>query len=283
MQEPKNEQQACAAALRVLETRRNEPIKIVAQPDQADRQNEAVEIVAVSASSRFVVEHTRIESFPGQIQDGKQFMDLLDALETSLPPKLAAGTYEVIVPVGVAALVPRKRQQAVRDAIEQWVVDTAPTLALGPDDDDRPDTPWSVTAQPVGAPFEVTLQRRPPDDTTVVFLARFEPPDMEAARRQRVRTALDRKCPKLAAAKIAEGALSVLLLESDDIALANRHVVSAAVIAELQSRTDVPDVVLLAETDRGVSWYLWVIKEGAEQYPDLRHPGPYDVDGRERI
>jgi hypothetical protein len=104
------------------------------------------------------------------------------------------------------------------------------------------------------------------------------PLNIEESRRSRIGTALARKCPKLAKAKHERGALSVLLLESDDIALANRHVVSEAVVEELEARTDQPDFVLLVETDRGLAWELWIVKEGDREYPTIDVPGPFQID-----
>ena len=109
----------------------------------------------------------------------------------------------------------------------------------------------------------------PPDDQVRVFVARFSPPDLEKARRTRVDTALERKCPKLAVAKQTFGAVSVLVLESDDIALANRHGISQTVVDAIQARPDVPDMILLAETDRGLRWQLWLVKDGNHIYPQL--------------
>jgi hypothetical protein len=231
-----------------------------------------------------VIEHTRVESFESQIADGRRFSDLIGSLEHSLVPSLPLGTYEIIVPSLAAQSVPGRQAEAVRAAIEAWVVHTAAgELKLGPDGDfaetDRIDErPWSITEQPPGVPFEVTLQRRPPDDRVVVFVMRFTPPEIEDARRSRIRTALARKCPKLAAAKQQHEALSVLLLESDDIALANRHVISEAVVGELKGRGDRPDFVFLVETDRGLAWQLWVVKDGDRQYPAIEEPGPFEID-----
>ena len=283
MTEPKNERAVCLGALRFLERRRGERIQISSEPDRVERQQQAVEMVAVSDSARYVIEHTRVESFESQIADGKRFSDLIGSLEHSLVPSLPLGTYEIIVPSLAARSVPGRHAEAVRAALEAWVVDTAAELKLGPDGDfaetDRVDErPWSITAQPPSVPFAVTLQRRPPDDRVVVFVMRFTPPEIEDARRSRIRTALARKCPKLAAAKQHNEALSVLLLESDDIALANRHVISEAVVGELEVRSDGPDFVFLVETDRGLAWQLWVVKDGGRQYPAIEEPGPFEID-----
>ena len=72
----------------------------------------------------------------------------------------------------------------------------------------------------------------------------------------------------------------MLLLESDDIALANRHVISEAVVEELEVREDRPDFVFLVETDRGLGWQLWVVKDGVQQYPAIEEPGPFEVDAQ---
>jgi hypothetical protein len=111
----------------------------------------------------------------------------------------------------------------------------------------------------------------------VVFVARFSPPDLESARHARVDTALERKCPKLAAARREFGAISVLILESDDIALANRHTVSATVIDAIERRQDAPAIILLVETDRGLEWQLWIVKDGDSKYPEIKDPGPFRV------
>ena len=279
MQEPKNETAVCLGALRFLAERRGEVLTVTDQPDQRDRRRPAVEMVAQSAAERFVIEHTRVESFPLQISDGKQFFVLMDPLERALPPLLPPGTYELIIVVGSAGSVPRNQLDAVRAAIGAWVVTTATRVQLGPDDDDvDKEKPWSITETPPAVPFEVTLQRRPPDTPTQVFAARFSPADLETERRTRIRVAVARKCPKLLEAKQQHGATSVLILESDDIALANRHVTSEAIIDALRDRTDIPDVVLLVETDRGVQWELWLVKDGHIMYPAIEEPGPYTIE-----
>ena len=92
---------------------------------------------------------------------------------------------------------------------------------------------------------------------------RFTPPDLEKQRRQRIETALAKKLPKLAAAKIEHHATeSVLVLESDDIALANRDAIGECLREVLRDRADVPDTIYLAETDSGLGCYISVLKKG---------------------
>jgi hypothetical protein len=97
----------------------------VEEPDRLERQRQAVEVVAASASARFVVEHTRVESFKSQIADGKRLDALLGPLETALPAFLAPGTYEVIIQPHAAGSLRLRQLNSVRVAIAKWITETA--------------------------------------------------------------------------------------------------------------------------------------------------------------
>ena len=56
-----------------------------------------------------------------------------------------------------------------------------------------------------------------------------------------------------------DGRLSILALESNDIALANFNVVGLAIEQALKERNDPPDLVMLVETDGG-PFYAWAIR-----------------------
>lgn len=242
---------------------------------RSERQNEAVELVVESSDARFAVEHTRIESFPDQIADGQAFPQLIEPLETSLRGALSPGRYRLTVDVGAASRVRRKDFDVVRGAIEGWAVEKAPTLNPDPNEGQNPrDTTAKVTKTPANVPFEITVQRTPSVQVSV-FVSRFSPPDVEKARRTRVETALQKKCGKLGTAKQAFAATSILVLESDDIALANRNEVSRTVVDAIKARDHVPDMILLVETDRGLEWLLWVVKDGDAIYPALERSGPF--------
>jgi len=104
--EPKNEEAICAAVLRFINDRRQETFEVASRPDQEDRLRQSVEMVIVSPSgARAVVEHTRIESYPEQIADGKVFAFLLEPLEHALPSFLPEGKYNLTIECGVARKV----------------------------------------------------------------------------------------------------------------------------------------------------------------------------------
>jgi hypothetical protein len=136
-----------------------------------------------------------------------------------------------------------------------------------------------------GVPFLVELQRVSglPMLAGQLKIARFMPPDLEARRLERVRRALDDKLPKLSAWK-ARGALTVLVLENDDIALSSVHHISAAVVAARPDPGLLPDRIYEVDTP-GSTWIVWSLKrhpdwplrEGAWQYHDVDPAGLEDV------
>ena len=117
-------------------------------------------------------------------------------------------------------------------------------------------------------PYPVTLcchvrTARPGREGGKLFCVRVAPDedDLEALRADRLRKALSDKCPKLARCK-DEGARTVLVLESDDIALTNQLLVRMALVDLLDERPDVPDEIYLVETETR-SWAVYPMKVGA--------------------
>lgn len=116
-------------------------------------------------------------------------------------------------------------------------------------------------------PFPLTLHRSERSRSRLT-ISRFWPDDLEKWRTERVLEAVARKCPKLSAHK-ADGRETVLVLESDDIALGNFADIGVAFSRAIAGRNDVPDSAFLAETE-GRPWYVWTLKEGADVYPSQR-------------
>jgi hypothetical protein len=99
--EPRNEQAVCAVVA-LLEQRIGEPLTVTSRPDTLERQRPAVELLCETATRKFAVEHTRIESFPTQIADGEIFSSLLEPLEAELAGTLP-GHFWLVVAVGATA------------------------------------------------------------------------------------------------------------------------------------------------------------------------------------
>src|SRR5207248_8886597 len=124
-------------------------------------------------------------------------------------------TYTLGVDVGVSSDA-RLRYEEAQEQICAAVLKAAPDLAV--------DETLTLTIE--GIPFPVRLFRRSTDGSKI--LVRRFVSDVVASRLDRMRRALADKCPKLLAAR-TDGRLSVLALESNDIALANYNVVGLAV------------------------------------------------------
>lgn len=263
--EPKNEQRLCESVARILSARRGEAI-IKAEPrDSVVRNKPAVEWVYDTPSMRFAVEHTRIETFPSQIAEGKRFQRMLEPLEAELAGKLP-GVFFLVVDVG-AAKAPSADHGEIRRALAEWILTNGDHL----DPAERPGRRGrsDITATVPGVPFEVTLHRDC-DYESRLFVGQRVTGDRERAQRERIREALERKSPKLLV-EHNEGCVSVLILESDDAALANQVDVVKAAIAELAARDDAPDIVIWARTSTS-RWKGCFIKDGATVCTDTESP-----------
>ena len=236
---------------------------IKAEPiDTVVRNRPAVELIYETSSQRFAFEHTRIESFPKQIADGKQFSHLLEPLETELSGQLP-GAFFLIVDAGVAKARAADSVR-IRKALAEWILANAG--GLDPEERTGRGGNCCITAMLPGVPFQATLHRDS-DYESRLFLMQGLVGDLQRLRRARIAEALARKCPKLQMAH-NDGCVSVLILESDDIALANRVVVAEATVAELARRGDAPDVLVWDRTSTN-PWKCSFIKDGERLYPDI--------------
>lgn len=243
--EPNNQELACRRVLDDLSERLGEPINVVGRPDEEERQREAVEILAQSESGshQFAIEHTRIESFPEQISDGAAFSRVLRPLETELSAELG-GHYWLIVPAGASERVRAKDTERVQDTIKKWVIEAARTLEAKDPNSKKTD---SITVELDGVAFPLTLKRtRYPGPSFGIFS--IVPEELEELRAQRVNSALTRKCLKLERCR-QDGYSTVLVLESNDIQLANAGVIKDALTSAQSGREDMPDYVYLVETE----------------------------------
>ena len=258
-----HERDVCRAALEALAERLHLESEEFTYPEDNDRTRPAVDMQFSLGGRRCVVEHTLTESFPEQIADGVRFLDLLAPLQANLRGVLPfPGRYRLTIPVGAVRGLRPRDVAAIRDGVEDWIVRNAPVLVLdGPPIDEQPD----------GVPFAVRLSRAATQDPeSTLFIKRWAPPDVEQKRRERIGTALVSKCPKLKSAKAGDG-LSILVLESDDIALADWEVVAEAFVEQVGLRDDAPDYVYLVETEAS-PWWVWLLKEYSDLYPHLREP-----------
>lgn len=100
---------------------------------------------------------------------------------------------------------------------------------------------------------------------------RFIPPDnLESPRLESLRHAFSRKCPKLQACK-ADGARTVLVLESGDPGLISFEFRGDLLPSLLSACTNAPDEIFLVETCRD-PWTVQLLKRDEANWPDTGMP-----------
>ena len=108
----------------------------------------------------------------------------------------------------------------------------------------------------------------------MVVMRAWDSTHADKRRAERIRRALEAKIPKLLNDARKSGSESLLVLESDDIALSNVFEVAVAFKTACEGMASLPDLVFLAETDAGVP-HVWVLKDGVVMLPDEVHYEDY--------
>ena len=226
-------------------------------------------------------EHTLVEPFENHIKTGVVFREIIAHIRANTGDVLP-GTpyYELHVPIDFR-LPNRKaeRQKALSNLVD-WLVAGARTTDernSGPRLSRR--SPYRSDDRIQGTPPhflceiellrwpDATLMRRRPGFLGMKLVC---PDGLEDRRRRRLDRAFSKKCPKLQQCK-EDGARTVLVLESDDIALTSFDLIGNQLSAVLAERRDVPDDIFLVQTDTD-PWWVWLMKQDDDHWPAVRMP-----------
>jgi hypothetical protein len=258
-----NEKTICEALIRLLEAEFDVQRKDVTYPEN-DQSGPPVEMRLRLGAHRFAMEHTLIEPFPLAIQTGRWFQELTAEIETALNGSMPGpGTYRLVFPIHPTEGKPRRTHAGLREGITRWVREAGAELhdecPERLDRDHQPNGYRGVRATEIdGITLSLSLEVHWSENghhDGALFLARFVGEDVEEQRRIRIRTALDKKLPKLMACR-SDGDVTVLILEYADIALTNQVLVAQALEAELVGR-DCPDHIFIADTTNDDTWYFF--------------------------
>lgn len=239
--------EVCEFVREIIAARTGEPISIASRPDLEHRNDKAVEELWDAPSVGYAVEHTRVESFDGQLANIAKIKRLISPVQDRLAGHLP-GYYVLAVREDETA-VARVDFALAHGEVERLVLEGAKEVAVG----------RTIRLRSERLPFEIRLHLRHRNGSSVVLYSDIEG-DPEALRVERFRRAFDDKCPKLAAWS-SGGRRSVLVLESDDYQHANFSISFDAVEKVLAEHQDAPHMIVYVETDAS-PWSAWCFKDG---------------------
>jgi hypothetical protein len=261
---PDNQGKCCDAVLRALEGREGHIRTALTFPEQ-EGHSAPVELICTIGQSRYALEHTKLQTYPNQIQDGVQFSGALELLEQELVGKLPnhSAWFMLIVPSKAFDGLSTDKAIRIRENIAGWIMRVAPTLKL-------PVRGIAHLTENVDSvPFAVTLQAIPgtQDFWGKLRIARLAPPDLDTLRLNEVGNTLTRKLPKLKAWS-EEGVKTVLVLETEDIALADHHEVLEGLKHHLPLHGYFPDYVFFVYAI-GSPWLMQTLVAGRSFPTDI--------------
>lgn len=279
-----NERKACIAVARVLQDLSRAILCNPRYPEK-DGIGPPVEYVFDLAGRTYALEHTIIEAFDEQIRTDVDFEKFVAPINSALDYRMPRpGKYELVFPIDPCAGLKPRDIPNIQEAIIAWVrtkaIELHAELPYKPTKTEKPRGYLSVRKETLpGLGFELRLSREtywemPNIADGRLIVRRFAPQNHENLREQRLVTAFDRKCPKLAKWKAA-GAVSVLILETVDIALTNHMVVAEEVAKQVGIRTDLPDQIWLVDTVLENEWAVWCFLRDGVLFPDEDTPIRY--------
>jgi hypothetical protein len=269
-----NQGQVCDAIVRVLEAHSGLAHSEVEHPEKTGDPG-PVDLVFCLGAQQYALEHTKIEAFAGQLQHDAVFGEFIAPVTAELRKDMPKpGTYELLFPIDSRLNARKAELDDLQVSLITWVKAKAQAFREEhPIRQDRDHCPrgirQTITEQLEGFPYHVTLIRElhwAESDVHdgVIFAGRIAPDDLEALRRERIQIALEKKHKKLQHWK-NNGASSLLVLESDDIALTNHALVGECVAALLPQGPDWLDELYFIYTsldrwtvytwDWGSSWW----------------------------
>jgi hypothetical protein len=263
------EGEVCDAVVRRLEERERETRDALHWPEKENHQF-PVDLTFRLGNQLYALEHTLIEPFEGHVRMEAQTERLFAPITNALKDSLGTDAlFELNLPI--YALDGRKGAElsAIQQAVVTWVKETAPTIPKR----EFPDYKGNIAgpARPSGVQFDLVLVRyEPPIVPGKHFQIRHTVDDIEKRRSDRMKTAIDKKFPKLAGWKASDGAKTILVLEQNDVQLTNSSIVADTYLPLAQARTDRPDETYLVASCMGPpAWWMWPILIRNRSYYDI--------------
>jgi len=220
-------------------------LRIIDRPDKKPGTTREIDALAESPKLHLAIEHTSVDTLPNQRQEDVPFSEAIGKLEEELRGKINS---RVRLNTSFGAVPTGTSWQSVRALLRTWLIEEIPKLPEG----------WS-THNIEGVPFPIDLMK---DSTRPhgLYLARSISDDDTLS--IRLSKQLKDKADKLRKYKEA-GCLTMLLVESSDIALMSRGKVALAIEAAYPSVPPVgSDKIWYGDTSTPDPFYFWNITPG---------------------
>lgn len=282
------EGKSCDAVVRAIEKRTHETRTRVRRPE-VDGVGPPVDLRLKLGDQEYAIEHTLVEPFENQIKVEGIVKEILGYFKENISlPFQSPAYYELQYPVEISLPDGKVKRNRALKSLATWVCKNERLLrdkmhcwTGGPYDLNHSD--HSVHGKPDGFkcvlklrrwPYAVPIRQKPGS----LFLRLIYPEDMESLTRKRLMRAFSRKCEKLQACR-AEGARTVLVLESGDPALTHFEFRGDLLPGVLAEHPDAPDEIFLIQTYHDL-WEVVPLKHNEGHWPDTGMPefGPSYYD-----
>lgn len=182
-------------------------VEVDCWPDEENRNSSDIDAIA----GPFAIEHTSVDTIKNQRLKSDWFLKVVGELEAEFLNKVP---YRLDIIFHFESINKGQNWQSIRNALNSWITNYSPLLSDGKHKINGIE----------GIPFEFHAIKASIRHPGLTF-ARIDPGDKTLA--ARLRQQLSKKAEKLAFYK-KDGKTTVLLVESDDIALMNRHIMLEA-------------------------------------------------------
>ncbi len=252
-----HEEKIIAALLNELSKRGNFTLKDIEYPEKLKPlPANPIDAIYYTDKNTYVIEHTTLETYNKQITEDNKVIKLIEGLKNTVESKLnIKGKFVLVLPPG--AFYDIKIIKKINE-LENWILQTAPTLKEG-----KPKTaPNHYKCKIIeNIDFKICLYRWP-CLTTEFYVERYAPNDIKKCIDDMVENRLHAKMKKLNEWKISKNAISILVLESFDFALADNQSICNSIKKSIINIVDKPDIVFILQTYKNsTNIYLLKIEE----------------------
>jgi hypothetical protein len=231
-------------------------VSITETPDCTSQGRGGCDALIDRGGVAYAVEHTSLDSFNEQRHDDAAFGHVIRPLEEAIRARRPG--WDTMVSVPVRALPTERAWRETLPALREALLSEIESLVEG-----------ERRTVPIGNSFfAAVLTCRQTPGATSCFVMRVVPDDLAQQMTDGMAARLRAKRQQLQP-YFEQGMPTILLIESDEVALTNRHSLAVAfAVAARREATDSISEVYLAQSSRTPTWFYPVML-GGRLYPAL--------------